>query len=166
VFANGGGRIYQIKGVRDGIGDVPTTTVITPDSGVFGTGFFLGDSDTRWSSERAQLHLPLSDFDQLLLWLHVPASERMTTHPSPSVLEIHQGNCRLARAELAEGENQLLIENTCRGKAAGDTLEFRMNGHITPAAAAPDTRELAWLFRSMELIRVAPVPPADDAAKP
>ena len=166
VFANGGGRIYRIRGVREGTGDVPTTTVIAPDSGVFGTGFFSGDSDTRWSSERAQLRLPVSDFDQLLLWLHVPASERMTTHPSPPVLEIHQGGCRLARTELAGGENQLLIENTCRGKAAGDTLEFHLNGHITPEAAAPDTRELAWLFRSMELIRASPMPLADDAHKP
>jgi 4-amino-4-deoxy-L-arabinose transferase-like glycosyltransferase len=166
VFANGGGRIYRIRAARDDAGGLATTTIITPDSSVFGTGFFSGDSDTRWSSERAQLRLPLSDFDQLLLWLHVPALEQMTTHPSPSVLEIHQGDCRLARAELAGGENQLLIENTCRGKAHGDTLEFHMNGHIRPAAAAPDTRELAWLFRSMELIRAVPISLADDVAKP
>jgi len=164
VFANGAGRIYRVRGARDDAGDLATTTVITADSGVFGIGFFAGDSEIRWSSERAQLRLPLADFDQLLLWLHVPASERMTTHPSPSVLEIHRGDCRLARAELAGGENQLLIENNCRGKTYGDTLEFHMNGHITPAAAAPDTRELAWLFRSMELIRAMPI--SDDAAKP
>ena len=167
VFANGGGRIYRIRGARDEAGDLATTTVITADSAVFGIGFFAGDSEIRWSSERAQLRLPLADFDQLLLWLHVPAPELLTTHPSPPVLEIHQGDCRLARTELAGGENQLLIENTCRGKAYGDTLEFHMNGHITPAAIAPDTRELAWLFRSMELIRTVPIAmPADGAAKP
>jgi len=166
VFANGGGRIYRIRAVRDDAADLAATTVITPDSGVFGTGFFAGDSDTRWSSERARLRLPVSDFDQLLLWLHVPEPEQMTSSPDPPVIEIHRGDCRLVRAKLAGGENQLLVENTCRGKAGSDTLEFHMNGHITPAAAAPDTRELAWLFRSMELIRAAPMPHADDAAKP
>jgi hypothetical protein len=169
IFANGGGRIYRIKASRDEAGEPANrTTFVTAAASLFGAGFFAGDGDARWASERAQLRLPISDFDQLLLWLHVPIPDSMSSGPGPSILEIHRGDCVIAREQLSGGENQLLIENPCHGSAFGDELEFRMNGHIKPGAAAPDTRELAWLFRSMELISAEDrsASPANDTGKP
>jgi len=98
--------------------------------------------------------LPASDFEWLLLWLHAPEPEKMTSAPGPSILEIRRGECLLAREQLSIGENHLLAKNRCRDGVFGDTLEFRMNGHLALAAIAPDTRQLSWLFRRMEMMSV------------
>ena len=72
-FANGGGRIYRIQGIRDDEHQsIPQTIFVTADSQGFGNGFYAGEADMRWASERAEFRLPASDFEWLLLWLHAP----------------------------------------------------------------------------------------------
>jgi len=153
VFANAGGRIYRINDVQENANPATKrTTFVTAVSDGFGAGFYVGDADVRWTSERAQFRLPVSAFDHLVLWLHVPRPEQMTSGPGPSILEIRWGECLLAREQLSAGENHLLIRSPCQDRKLGDTLEFRMNGHLTSAAAGRDTRNLSWMFRTMEFM--------------
>ena len=152
IFANGAGRIYSIKGLRPDAA-VDSYAVISPKSDVFGPGFFSADGDVRWSTDHSQMRVPFRDFRQLVLSLHVPEPQFMTSGPAPSEIEVMQGQCKLAHERLRSGENQLLVTNGCASDLRTDTLTFRLNGHIRPGAAAPDQRELAWLFRSMELMR-------------
>ena len=77
----------------------------------------------------------------------------MTSGPAASEIEIMQGRCVLARERLQPGENQLLITNDCATDSRSDTLTFRLNGHVRPGVVASEQRELAWLFRSMDLMR-------------
>lgn len=155
LFANGAGRIYRVKGVQDDPNLIATpVTFVSPEAALFGAGFFGEEGGMRWAGEHASMRLPASDFTALLLALYVPAGQDMTSAPGPSVLEIYRGDCLVGRRELSSGENGLLISNPCHAEVYGDTLEFRMNGHVRPEAVAPDPRPLAWLFRSMELMPI------------
>jgi hypothetical protein len=152
IFVNSGGRIYRVHSIGSDANHASMRTAfVTADGDGFGAGFYAGDPDTRWAAELSRLRLPVSDFDELVLWLHAPRQDQMTSGPGPSFLEVRRGDCVLMREQLAAGENQLLIKNSCRDRYYGDTLEFRMNGHLTSAAAGQDTRQLSWLFRNLEL---------------
>ena len=71
-------------------------------------------------------------------------------------LTITRGACTLAEIPLQSGTQVAVIEDRCSDAAT--ELRLRSSSRLDAARIAPDTRPLAWLFRSLELY-----PPAPDA---
>jgi hypothetical protein len=150
VYLGTGGRIYRIRRFFD----TPETSTVRrrriDAAAVQGTGFAAETAGgVRWAMDEASLALAPEWHGTYVLSYVVPEPAWFVKESEPLRLTVSRGECVLSRIALQPGEQVALIEDDCPDDTAA--LRFETNGRLDPARIAPDTRALAWLFRSLEI---------------
>jgi hypothetical protein len=158
VHLGSGGRIYRIRALFESeAGSSATTRRFGPDSDVFVAGFSSSDDGGfRWAEKDAQLRLPEPvRAERWVLSVLVPSGGYLDTPDGSGLnLQLDFGACGTQSLALNAGENVRLLTLECQTPVA--EIALRASDHLDPDRIRPDTRRLAYLFRSIEVFPPAP----------